>query len=242
MFKNLWKNEKYEIILLSYSITNTHMKSRVLLAGCALAAVVSSLSSVNASFIGSGTVVSSGALTTNINWNDAFPGTASGTINGIVIRGRILPVLNMTISWSGVLDLGNLSSTVYTTGSVSIEIGTNAVNGASVTAASTNSGMTNVSSTGNVLNSLSVDGLADSYRFTSVLTGTGDSSAAGFAQSGAISQEINSSAAVTIYSSNKPQNLLNVDDLTFYVSTKPNVQTPAGDYRDVVTVTVTGNF
>jgi hypothetical protein len=98
MFKNLWKNEKYEIILLSYSITNTHMKSRVLVAGCALAAVVSSLSSVNASFIGSGTVVSSGALTTNINWNDAFPGTASGTINGIVIKGRVLPVLNMTIS------------------------------------------------------------------------------------------------------------------------------------------------
>ena len=73
-------------------------------------------------------MVGSGALTTNINWNDAFPGSASGTINGIVIRGRVLPVLNMTVSGSGVIDLGNLVSTAYTTGSVNIEIGTNAVN------------------------------------------------------------------------------------------------------------------
>lgn len=206
------------------------------------AILLTSLGKVDASFIGSGTVVGSGALTTNINWNDAFPGSASGTINGIVIRGRVLPVLNMTISGSGVIDLWNLSSTSYSTGSVSIEIGTNAVNGASVTAASTNGGMVNTSNTWNVINSLSADGLSDSYRFTSVLTGTGDSAAVGFVQTGGLAQEINSTSAVTVYTSNRPQNLLNVDDVTLFVSARPNVQTPAGDYTDIVTVTITGNF
>ncbi len=226
-----------------YSITNTHMKSRVLLAGLTIASVLAtSFTSVNASFIGSGTVVSSGALTVNINWNDAFPGTASGSINGIVIKWRVLPVLNMTISGSGVLDLGNLVSTAYSTGTVSIEIGTNAVNGASVTAASTNSGMTNISSTGNVINSLAADGFADNYRFTSVISVASDSTAVGFAQTGWLAQEITTSTPVTVYTSNKPQNLTGVNDVDFYVSAKPNVQTPAGDYRDVVVLTVTGNF
>jgi hypothetical protein len=219
------------------------MKSRVLLAGLMLATVLtSSLTPVNATFIGSGTVVSSGALSTNINWNDAFPGTASGSINGIIVRGRVLPVLNMTVSGSGVLDLGNLTSASYSTGTVSIEVGTNAVNGASVTAASTNSGMTNNSSTGNVINSLAVDGFADSYRFTSIINAASDSTAVGFAQTGWLAQEITTRTPVTVYTSNKPQNLTGVNDVDFSVSAKPNVQTPAGDYTDIVVLTVTGNF
>lgn len=97
------------------------------------------LSGVYASQIGTGTVVGSGALTTAINWNDTFIGSsASGTINGILITARVLPILNMTISGSGTLALGNLSSTTASTGTLSIEIGTNAINGASVTAQSTN--------------------------------------------------------------------------------------------------------
>lgn len=148
----------------------------------------------------------------------------------------------MTISGSGVLDLGNLSSTAYSTGTVSIEIGTNAVNGASVTAASTNAGMTNISSTGNVINSLSADGFADSYRFTSNISVASDSTAVGFAQTGGLSQEVNTTTAATVYTSNKPQNLTGVNDVDFSVSAMPNIQTPAGDYRDVVVITVTGNF
>lgn len=219
------------------------MNKRILISSVVIVStLLTSLGMVHASAIGSGTVVSSGALGVNINWNDTFPGTASGTINGISIRGRVLPILNMTISGSGVLDLGNLLSTVYSTGTVSIEIGTNAVNGASITAASTNSGMTNLSSTGNVINSLSADGFADSYRFTSNITVATDSTAPGFAQTGALSQEINSITPVTVYTSNKPQNLTGVNDVDFSVSAMPNIQTPAGDYRDIVTITVTGNF
>lgn len=126
-----------------------------------------------ASQIGTGTVVGSGALSSPINWNDTFVGSsASGTINGIRINARILPTLNMMISGSGVISLGNLSSAAASTGSVSIEIGTNALNGASVTARSTNAGLINTSSGGIVINSLVADGAADSYRFLSSVNPT----------------------------------------------------------------------
>lgn len=120
--------------------------------------VTSSISGAFASQIGTGTVVSSGALSTPINWNDSFvSSSASGTINGILVTARILPTLNMTISGSGVVALGNLSSVTASTGSVSIEIGTNALNGASVTARSTNGGMDNTASGAIEINSLTAD-------------------------------------------------------------------------------------
>ncbi len=220
------------------------MKSlRPLLAGLSIIAVAANLSLVSASQIGTGTVVGSGALTSPINWNDTFVGSsASGTINGIVVTARVLPTLNMTISGSGTIALGNLSSATASTGSVSIELGTNAINGASVTARSTNAGLTNNSSGAVVINSLAVDGFADSYRFVSLANAT-DSTAPGFTQSGTLNTEVNSSVTnYTLYTSTRPQPLTGVDDITFSVSAQPNAQTPAGDYQDVVVVTVTGNF
>ncbi len=217
---------------------------RPLLAGISIVAITTAnFSLVSASQIGTGIVVSSGALTTPVNWNDTFIGSsASGTINGIVVTARVLPTLNMTISGSGTIALGNLSSAVASTGSVSIELGTNAVNGASVTAKSTNAGLTNTSSGAIVINSLSADGFADSYRFLSVANTT-DSTAPGFTQSGTLNTEVNSNVTnYTLYTSTRPQPLTGVDDITFSISAQPNAQTPAGDYRDVVTVTVTGNF
>ncbi len=200
------------------------------------------ISSLYASQIGTGTVVGSGALSTNILWNDTFVGSsASGTINGILVTARVLPVLNMTISGSGTMALGNLSSTTASTGSVQIEIGTNAVNGASVTATSTNGGLQNTTSWTIMINSLSVDGFADSYKFISAL-GTTDSTAPGFTQSGSVNTEVNNTTAVTLYTCNKQQPLTGVDDFTFSVTAQPNGQTPAGDYTDVIKVTVSGNF
>lgn len=46
-----------------------------------------------------------------------------------------------------------------------------------------------------------------------------------------------------IYTSNKPQSLsAGTDDFSFTVAAKPDAQTPAGQYSDVVILTVTGNF
>lgn len=147
----------------------------------------------------------------------------------------------MTISGSGTIALGNLSSTTTSSGSVNIEIGTNSMNGASVSARSTNGGLQNTASGAMVINSLTTDGFADSYRFVTT-TGTTDSTALGFTQSGSYNAEINATTAVTVYSSNRQQPLTNVDDFTFTVAAQTNSQTPAGDYRDVVVLTVTGNF
>ena len=200
------------------------------------------IGSLYASQIGTGTVVGSGSLTTNILWNDTFIGSsASGTINGILVTARVLPTLNMTISGSGTMALGNLVSTSVATGSVQIEIGTNAVNGASVTATSTNGGLQNISSGAIMINSLSTDGFADSYKFISSL-GTADSTAPGFTQSGSTNTEVNNTTAVTLYTCNKQQPLTGVDDFTFSITAQPNGQTPAGDYQDIVKITVSGNF
>ena len=148
----------------------------------------------------------------------------------------------MTISGSGTIALGNLSSAAASTGSVSIEIGTNAVNGASVTARSTNAGLTNNSSGALVINSLTADGFADSYKFLSV-AGTTDSTAPGFSQTATLNTEVNNSVTNhPVYSSTRPQPLTGVNDITFSVAAQPNAQTPAGDYRDVIIMTVTGNF
>jgi hypothetical protein len=217
--------------------------SRILLAGISILSMIGSLSLASASQIGTGTVVWSGSLSAPVNWNDTFVGSsASGTINGIVVTARVLPTLNMTISGSGTIALGNLSSAAASTGSVSIEIGTNAVNGASVTARSTNAGLTNINSGALVINSLTADGFADSYKFLSV-AGTTDSTAPGFSQTATLNTEVNNSVTNhPVYSSTRPQPLTGVDDITFSVAAQPNAQTPAGDYRDVIVMTVTGNF
>jgi hypothetical protein len=205
-----------------------------------------SLSSIaQASQIGTGSVTGSPALNSAVNWNDTFPGTATGIINGIAVSARVLPTLNMVVS-TGTLDLGNVTSAWYSTGTLSVELGTNAVNGASVTARSASGGLTNTTDNAVQINSLTTDGAADSYRYTSAILAATDSTVTGFTQTAALSTEVNNTSTNhTLYSSNKPQALSTGtanDDFTFSVSAQPNAQTPAGNYQDKVVLTVTGNF
>ncbi len=199
---------------------------------------------MSAATIGTGTVVSSGALTSSVVWNDLFPGTATGTINGLVVTAKIQPTLNMTITGSGVIDLGTLSSAAYSTGTVNIEVGTNAVNGASVTAKSTNGGLKNTVDATQFINSLTTDGATDSYMFSSSIVAGTDSTVTGFTQAATLSAEANNTTTShVLYTSNKPQALsTTTDDFSFSVAAKPNAQTPAGNYTDTIVVTVTGNF
>lgn len=224
--------------------TNMHSISKKLLTGALAAGMMISSVSSFASNIGTGTVVGSGALTTNVVWNDTFPGTATGTVNGLQVRARILPILNFVITGSGVINLGNLSSTAASTGSVNIELGTNAVNGASVTAKSTNGGLQNATNASVFVNSLTADEVADSYKFLSAPVAADDSSYASFVQAAALNTEVSDNTTSHIlYTSNKPQILSGTsDDFSFTVTAQPSIETPAGDYSDVVIITVTGNF
>jgi hypothetical protein len=220
-----------------------HTNTRRFLSGTIIAGMMLASSVHAASTIGTGSVVGSGALTSNVTWDDTFPGTATGVVNGLSVKARINPTLNMVITGSGVLDLGELDNTAYSTGTVSIEVGTNAVNGSSVTARSANGGLQNASNAAVYLNSLTADEVVDSYRFTSVLDAADDSSYSSFVQAATLGAEVNdNSTNHVLYTSNKPQSLNGTDDFLFSVSAKPDAQSPAGDYSDVVVVTVTGNF
>jgi phosphohistidine swiveling domain-containing protein len=223
-----------------------HSISKKLLSGVIAAGmIVTTATSFAATNIGTGTVQGSGALTSSVVWNDTFTsGSATGTINGLQVRARVLPVLNMVVSGSGIIDLGNLSSAAASTGSVNVEIGTNAVNGASVTARSTNGGLQNTSNASVYINDLTADEVSDSYKYLSAIIAADDSSYAAFAQTATLNTEVdNNTTNHIIYSSNKPQQLSGtVDDFSFSVAAQPNIETPAGDYTDVVVMTVTGNF
>ena len=215
-------------------------KIQKVFAYAALFGMVGLTSNVHAVQIGTGSIT--GGSSSAINWNGTYTtGSASGTVNGVVVTATVAPTLNMVVS-AGTIALGTLSTTAYVTGSVDIEVGTNARNGVTVTAKSTNSGLTSAT-TGQSINSLATDGAVDSYKFTSVLNAASDSTIVGYTQTANLNAEVNSTASNTVYTTNKPEALSGTNDVTLKVSAKVNAQTAAAtNYTDTVQITVTGNF
>lgn len=94
------------------------------------------------------------------------------------------------------------------------------------------------------MNSSTDDEIADSYKFSGIL-GNDDSSYTSFNQTSPIASGVEVADNTTshiLYTSNKPQKIEGIDDVTFVVAAKPGLETPAGSYSDVVVVTVSGNF
>jgi len=194
--------------------------------------------------IGTGTVTNDSSFNTSIDWDDTFgnTGNATGSITNIIVQATVVPSLNMEIS-TGSIDLGNLQAGIESTGSLDLEIGTNAANGVTITARSQYGGLTNTTDTSIQLNDLTTDGVAESYVFASAINATTDSTVTGFTQSATLDTEVNNNTTEhTVYTSNKPQATNGVDDITFTVKATSNAQTPAGAYEDKITFTVTGNF
>ena len=217
---------------------------KVLAAIALFAVATASLSGVSAATqIGTGSVTGSGAFDTAIMWDDNFPGTASGAVQNIKIKARVLPSLNMEIS-AEEIDLGTLIPGVPSTGSLFLEIGTNAKSGVSITARSQDAGLTNLADAGVQINDLTTDGVAESYTWESTPNATDDASSPAFSASGlATAVEINDNTTEhTVYTTNKPEATNLVDDVEFIVTATTNAETPAGDYEDFATFTVTGNF
>ena len=48
--------------------------------------------------IGTGSVDWTSSFDANIMWDENFPGTASGAVSNILIKARVLPILDMTVS------------------------------------------------------------------------------------------------------------------------------------------------
>ncbi len=196
--------------------------------------------------IGTGSVTSTGAFDTAIMWDDAFPGTASGSISGIKIKARVQPTLTMEVStWT--IDLGNLVAAVASTGSLFLEIGTNAKAWVTITARSGSGWLTNTSSGAiKIQDNQDIfhdDGIDESYTFTSTPNAVDDSAYPSFSASWLGATEVNNDTDEhTVYTTNKGEATNLVDDVEFIVSATIAAETEAWDYEDNVTFTVTGNF
>jgi len=222
-------------------ITKTKIKKAAAAAAVAVLTASTLGGAYAATTIGQGTVTGNAGLTQNIVWDDAFPGTATGTVSGIIVTANIAPTLNMAIS-ADTIALGLLTPDVESNGSVNLEVGTNAVNGVQITARSGSGGLTNTSDSNVQLNDLTTDGNAESYTFAS--THTVDSTITGFASTGdlAATEVDNNTTEHQVYLTNKPEITDGNDDVTFTVATTANAQSTAGDYQDNITFTVVGNF
>lgn len=232
----------------------TKTKIQKVFAVLALAAIATSnFSAVSAATqIGTGSVTGDAAFDTAIMWDDAFPGTASGSVTNILIKARVLPSLNMEIS-TGAIDLGVLAADVASTGNLSIEVGTNAISGLSITARSQSGGLTNTSDAAVQINTLTpaADPVAgESYTWASTINATDDSSFGTYTVVNTGANGLDAAKEITenvteynVYTTNKPEaKSATIDDVTFDVSATAKTETPAGDYEDHVTFTVTGNF
>jgi len=228
---------------------NTKIKKAAAIAGItALTATTLGLSGFGAAYaatnIGTGSVTGTSAFDAPVVWDDTFGGTnnATGSVTDILIQATVAPSLNMEIS-TDTIDLGTLSAGIESAGNLDLEIGTNAVAGASITARSQSGGLTNTSDNAVQINDLTVDDVADSYIFESALNAAADSTITGFTHTAALSTEVDDNwTEHTVYTSNKPEATNGVNDVTFTVKATANAQTPAGAYEDHVTFTVTGNF
>jgi hypothetical protein len=180
---------------------------------------------------------------TSIEWDGNFPGTATGTVTGIKVLATVAPTINVAFS-TNQIDLGTLTAGVTASGSIDIEVGTNAANGVSITAQSGSGGLTNTSNASLQINNLLTDGSQEDYLFTSTAN-LADSTVAGFdGTTGDLAlTQMTNDTPITIYETNKPEITDGVNaDVTFRVEATSNAQTAAGDYEDTLNFTVVGNF
>jgi len=191
--------------------------------------------------IGDATVTGNSSLNQDIIWDDNLPGTATWVVSWIKVTATVAPTLNMSIS-ADEIALWTLTPGTESSGTVNLEVGTNAVSGVQITARSGSGGLTNTTDNNVQINNLTDDGIAESYKFSS--THTEDSDVSGFVSDGDLAAlEVNENTTEhQIYHTNKPEKTENADDITFTVAATADAQTPAGDYEDDITFTVVGNF
>ena len=189
--------------------------------------------------IGTAGVDGTTTFDSNVVWDDNFPGTATGTVSGVQVTASVLPTLNMTLSDS-VIALGNITPGTAKNGTLDIEVGTNAANGVTITARSANGGLVNTSDNSIVIN----DTNGDNYTYASTANAI-DSTIGTFTSTGDLTatEVTDNTTEHKIYETNKPELDDNAAaDVTFTVEVDVDAETPAGDYTDEITFTVTGNF
>ncbi len=163
--------------------------------------------------------------------------------NRIVVTATVQPVLKFAIEdW--VTDFGVLSTSLSTI-TRWIEVGTNAVNGVTVTAQTVNGWLKSTTASGHTIWLNTNDDLysSETYSFTSVLW-TADSASWATINGLVITDIVAADDVFTVYSANKPQDFNTSDyDTDFVISTNIAASTPsASDYTDIIIFTATADF
>ena len=214
---------------------------RILATAWLSALIMVPFSSYAATQIWTGSVSGTWAFNSAIMWDGALPWTASGTVSWITVTANVTPTLNMALSASS-LGLWTLNSSTYSTWTLYLEVWTNAVSWVSVSVKSNSGWLTNTATWTTQINNLVADWIAESYIFTSALSWALDSTVSWYTRSSSLSTEISSNASNTIYTTNKPEQTTWVNDVKFDVSAKISAETPAWNYADNLSFTVSGNF
>ncbi|MCD5380916.1 hypothetical protein LR004_03220, partial [Candidatus Gracilibacteria bacterium] len=144
---------------------NTKIKKAAALVAVAAMTASTFGNAVAATNVGTGSVTGSAALDTVIVWDDTFgtAGNATATVTGIKVTATVAPTLNVSFSTDEIA-LGILASGVASTGTMNIEVGTNAADGVLITMLSANGGLKHTTN-GELINNTLADG--ELYPFAS---------------------------------------------------------------------------
>jgi hypothetical protein len=168
---------------------------------------------------------------------DGNDGTGS---TSVAVTASVAPILSLDVS-TGALALGALTSAGYSSQSLDIELATNAIGGATVTAASVNGALVG-SGTNHQLNDVDATLTGQSYRIGSVAdAGTADLRT-GSVRTDLALEEIINTTAKNIYVVNGPERADGTADAVVTVQAKADDATPADSYSDSIVITVTAQF
>lgn len=173
-------------------------------------------------------------VTTNIVANSGSGST------GVTVSATVAPILSMDVS-STSLNLGALTSAGYSSQTLDLEIATNAIGGATVTAASANGALVG-SGTSHQLNNVDANFAGQSYQIGSVASVDATDLGTLSTRGGLGLTEINNTAAKTVYTVDGPERANGTADAVVTIQAQSDDATPADAYSDVVTLTVSATF
>ena len=177
-------------------------------------------------------------VTITFDGGDGNDGTGS---TAVAVTASVAPILSLDVS-TGSLALGALTSAGYSSQNLNLELATNAIGGATVTAVSANGGLKGTPASGNhLLNSTDMSLPDQSYMIGSV-AGVDTDLRTGSDRAGLAIEEITSSAAKILYTVDGPERAGGTADAVVTVQAQADDATPADAYTDSITLTVTAAF
>lgn len=176
-------------------------------------------------------------VTITFDGGDGNDGTGS---TSVAVTASVAPILSLDVSASS-LALGALTSAGYSSQTLDLELATNAIGGAVVTAASVNGALVG-SGTNHQLNNVDATLTGQSYQIGSVVDGGIADLRTGSDRTGLTLKEINDTVAKNIYVVDGPERADATADAVVTVQAQADDATPADSYSDSILVTVTAQF